>query len=121
MKKPKRVRNLLELIPEQSYGSEQREDGSRDILIPRYGSGVVGHVLSAILKDTPIRFHLDKIGARTWELCDGRRTVREIGQDLDREFGPEVDPVYDRLGFFFKKLENEQLISWRPDIVNSGS
>jgi hypothetical protein len=118
MKKPKQVKNLLELVPERSRSSEQREDGTTDVLIPRYGGGIMGRLLSAILKNTPFRLHLDKIGTRTWELCDGRRTVQEIGQHLGREFGSEVEPVYDRLGVFFKQLESQELISWKSETLS---
>jgi hypothetical protein len=115
MQKSKQVRNLLEMVPERRFKSERREDGLRDIVIPRYGGGAVGRILSAVLKNTPIRYNLDRIGSRTWELCDGLTTIQEIGQHLEREFGAEVDPVYDKLGLFFKQLENQRLISWRPE------
>lgn len=109
------------MVPEQKHPCQARENGTADVVIPRYGKGAVGRALSSLLKDTPIRIHLDRIGARTWMLCDGCRSVREIGEALQREFGEEIEPVYERLAMFFKQMERREMIRWKESDSQSRS
>ena len=46
-----------------------------------------------VLLDPPGRVlrGLNETGARVWQLCDGRRTVREISDQIAREF--DADPA----------------------------
>jgi hypothetical protein len=121
MKNKRTVKNFLEMVPGRNYRSEAHDDGTADVIIPRYGKSFVGRILSAFLKNTPIRIHLDKVGTRTWELCDGSRPVLEIGKCLQREFGSEIDPVFDRLELFFRQMENQRLICWKAGESSQGS
>ena len=118
-KKP--AKNLLDLVPEQKYQANTREDGTVEVIVPRYWDNFIGRLFSRFIKSTPFRINLDRIGTRTWQLCDGRKTVHEIGEILHREFGTEIEPVYERLGLFFKQMENQQLIDWKPQNPASNS
>ncbi len=109
------------MVPVQRHPYRTREDGTVDIIIPRYGDNIIGRVLSRFLKEAPIQVHLDRIGTRTWLLCDGRKTIHEIGQHLHREFESEVEPVYERLELFFRHMDRQRLISWRSDDPRSNS
>ncbi len=109
----KQPKNLLDLVPEQNYPFHTREDGTVDVLVPRYGTNFIARALSSVFKNTPVRIHLDRIGTRTWHLCDGRRSVHEIGEHLHGEFGEKVEPVWERLGLFFKQMENQRMIRWK--------
>jgi hypothetical protein len=111
-KKP--AKNLLDLVPLQKYPANTKEDGTVEVLVPRYWENFIGRLFSRFIKSTPFRIHLDQVGTRIWLLCDGRKTVQEIGQILHREFGSEIEPVYERLGLFFKMMENQRLIDWKP-------
>ncbi|ASJ15334.1 PqqD family protein [Thermococcus radiotolerans] len=59
------------------------------------------------------RIELDEIGAYTWELCDGRRTVKEIGKALKARFGDEVEPLYERLITFLFELGKRYLVEFK--------
>ncbi|HIP74974.1 MAG TPA: PqqD family protein [Thermococcus paralvinellae] len=59
------------------------------------------------------RIELDEIGAYTWELCDGRKTVREIGKFLKARFGDEVEPLYQRLVTFLIELGRRYLVEFK--------
>jgi hypothetical protein len=111
----KQPKNLLDLVPEQNYPFHTRDDGTVDVLVPRYGTNFIARALSYMFKDTPVRIHLDRIGTRTWHLCDGSMSVHEIGELLHGEFGEKVEPVWDRLGLFFKQIESQRLIRWKAD------
>lgn len=107
------VRNFYELIPHQQRPFEACPDGTVDVLLPRYGNNVVGRILKSVLSNKPVRVHLDDIGTSVWQLCDGERSVRSIGQALQHEFGDRIEPVYDRLHTFLEQMKNAGLIAWK--------
>ncbi|QDA30556.1 PqqD family protein [Thermococcus indicus] len=59
------------------------------------------------------RIELDEMGAYTWELCDGRRTVKEIGKALKARFGENAEPLYERLVTFLFELAKRYLIEFK--------
>ncbi|KUH33840.1 hypothetical protein APY94_04360 [Thermococcus celericrescens] len=59
------------------------------------------------------RIELDEMGAYTWELCDGRRTVKEIGKALKARFGEDAEPLYERLVTFLFELAKRYLIEFK--------
>ena len=107
----KKVVNLYTLVPEQKRPFEERGDGTIDVLLPRYGNNRVGRLVGSIFNKRPVRIQLDDIGASVWRLCDGRRTVRDIGTSLQQEFGDRIEPVYERLEVFLKQMSNAGIIT----------
>ncbi|WP_148882992.1 PqqD family protein [Thermococcus aciditolerans] len=59
------------------------------------------------------RIELDEMGAYTWELCDGKRTVKEIGKALKARFGEDAEPLYERLVTFLFELAKRYLIEFK--------
>jgi hypothetical protein len=106
-------RNLLTLVPERTKDYVLRDDGLVDVIIPRFGDGRVAKVLETLIKRSPILLKLDEVGTLTWHLCDGKHTVAEIGDQMQKTFGQKVEPVYDRLALFFKEMEKRELIRWK--------
>ena len=106
----KKVLNLYELTPRQARSFEELEDGTVDVLIPRYGENPVGRLLKKILSNRPVRVHLDDVGTWVWRLCDGDRTVKQIGESLRGQFGERVEPLYDRLETFIRQMHKADLI-----------
>ncbi|WP_048055390.1 PqqD family protein [Pyrococcus sp. NA2] len=69
--------------------------------------------LARIIHGKYRRIELDEVGAYVWELCDGKRTVREIGVMLKDKFGEKVEPLYERLITFMLELRKRNLIEFR--------
>ena len=109
----KNVENLYDLVPEQRYGFEELENGAVDVLMPRYGSGRLGRLLHSFLNPKPVRIHLDGVGATVWRLCDGHRSVYEIGKIMGDEFGERIEPLYDRLSTFVLQMKRSDLIDFK--------
>ena len=109
-----KVRNLYDMVPAKRRSFTTLGDGTVEILLPRYGDGRVGRVIASVFSNKPVRVHLDDIGTAVWNLCDGRRSVREIGESLEREFGERIDPIYDRLEQFLEHMRTKGMIEWRP-------
>ncbi len=104
--------NLLDLIPERTHAFRDEENGTITVFVPRFGNGKVGRFLQTFVGKSPISLHLDEIGTAVWRLCDGRRSVYEIGGCLEREFGGRVEPVYERLGVYLRQMKRAGIIDW---------
>ena len=113
LRKKKHRINLLELIPERTHEWITTDEGKVKILVPKYGKNAVGAWLARHLQQPYIYIQLDHIGSEVWLACDGNSTVNQIGRQLQQKFGEEIEPVYDRLGLFFKQLEQNKFIRWK--------
>lgn len=109
----KKVRNLYELVPEQKHPFETLDDGTVEVLLPRYGGSRVGRMLGGIFNNKPVRVRLDELGTSVWRLCDGEHSVRDIGESIHREFGETIEPLYERLRSFLEQMRRNDLIEWR--------
>jgi coenzyme PQQ biosynthesis protein PqqD len=55
-------------------------------------------------------YALDDVGARIWDLCDGRRSVREIVDELCQEFDARPETVRADVLEFVGDLRHERLL-----------
>lgn len=100
----------LNLIPVRNEKIELRKiDGKYYLLVPMDS---MLDFLARKLHGDYRRIELDEVGAYIWGLCDGRRTVREIGKALKARFGDEVEPLYERLVVFLLNLHKRYLITF---------
>lgn len=101
--------NLLELIPQRLARWEEVDDRVI-ILKPKFTHPwMIKHILPR-LKKPYYRVKLDEIGSSVWRLCDGQRTVKEIGEILSQNYGEKIEPLYERLGYFFQMLERNRFL-----------
>jgi hypothetical protein len=104
-------KNLLDFIVVKENGPQwlKTEAGLARIVIPR--NGFMDRA-ARVFKDTPRVFtaDLDEFGSFVCETIDGEKTVFEIGVLLKGRFGPDVEPVYERLESFLRILKNNKLI-----------
>ncbi|WP_324734860.1 PqqD family protein [Thermococcus sp. SY098] len=105
------MEDYLNLVPVRNEKVELRKVEGRYYLLIPMDSKL--DFLARKLHGDYRRIELDEIGAYTWELCDGRRTVREIGKALRARFGNEVEPLYERLVTFLIKLRKRYLVEFK--------
>lgn len=55
-------------------------------------------------------FQLDPYGFFVWSHCNGQYTVGDIARLMSEEFGPEAEPVIERLIVFLRMLIHRKLI-----------
>lgn len=101
--------NLLELVP-QRVAKWEEKDGRIIILKPKFTHPWAVKNILPRLRKPYYRVKLDEIGSAVWQLCDGQRTVKEIGELLAQNFGDRIEPLYERLGYFFQMLERQRFI-----------
>ena len=111
MAKP--FQNIYELVPVQKRTFDENDDGTVDVLIPRYGEGRVSRLMKQVLSKEPVRIHLDDVGTSVWRLWDGTHSVLEIAESLHKKFGSRIEPVYDRLEMFLEQMRSSGLITWK--------
>jgi len=104
-------KNLLDLRPVRLV--EHRLEGERvTVLIPKFRSRWMGWLQKRLPKPH-LHLQLDGVGSAVWLDCDGQRRVSDIGDRLKARFGDEVEPVWDRLGLFIRKMHEGDLIDLR--------
>jgi len=105
--------NLLDLTPVQNIESKQKEGGFYVLLKPKFTHPLLIKHLLPRLKNPYFKIKLDEIGSFIWNLCDGKNTVKDIGNLLRERFGERVEPLYDRIGLFFQNLEKNKFITFK--------
>jgi len=96
---------MLDMIPRMKASIEfhKTETGG---LLKFSRNGRWDSILHWVFPQTPkiLTRELDHEGTRVTKLCDGTRTIQEIGQTLILEFGHKEDEVYPRLAQFMSML-----------------
>ena len=82
-------------IPRRRPGAEGQRFGEDFVVLDAEGRMLRG------LNDT---------AARVWELCDGKRTAREVAEVVAREYGAEVEPVLADCLHFLARLGGQGLM-----------
>ncbi len=94
-------------------GGTVRDKFIQDAKVVLYGQkklNKIEHVIADLInapKDS--RVWLDEYGAFVWKRCDGRTSVKDIGEALKEEFG-DTEQVYPRLSKFLYDLESNGLV-----------
>ncbi len=104
--------NLLGLAPFRIADWEE-DEGRAVVLRPRPTSrGPRGLLDRFFYRMSARRIKLDEVGTFVWNRLDGKRTVRELADGLDAEFGKRVQPVEERLGHLIRLLRQEGLVGY---------
>lgn len=112
MKKDKSNGNYLEKKPMrcENYAWSEK-DGSVTLEIEN--KGVFNRIAQKIFKKPKISYvHLDEMGSFIWPLLDGKKTVGDLGKDVEERFGDSAKPIYERLAKYMMILESYNFIVW---------
>ncbi|MBN1198882.1 MAG: PqqD family protein [Bacteroidales bacterium] len=108
--------NALDLIPVRLLNHEQRKEGELNILLPRFKRTWLKNIMGSFKKEEFIRIKLDSFGSATWLLIDGKKTVREISDDLGKEYPEKLEPpdeTPERVNKFMSVLYQQRFISFQ--------
>lgn len=86
------------LAPYPSPRLEQTEVGGETVVFDTASTAV--HVL-------------DRTGTLVWQLLDGRRTIREVGESIAAAFERPVEEILDQVTTFACQLERMSLVERR--------
>lgn len=59
------------------------------------------------------RIRLDGIGSDVWGLVDGKRTIKDIGEEIEKIYGDKAEPTYERLLSFMVTMEDNGFIEFK--------
>ncbi len=114
MKKKNTEENYLERIPVRSDNLPWKIDENGFVTVEVENKGAMNKIAQKFFKKPKISYiHLDKNGSFVWPLIDGEKSILEIGKSVEKEFGEEANPLYERLAQFFRILENNNFIYWK--------
>jgi hypothetical protein len=102
--------NILDLVPKKTMKWKRGDKVS--IVVPRARNILGKHFIDALGLKATYKIKLDEYGSAVWKLCDGKRTVVQIGDELEKRFGKKVEPLYERLAVFIGVLKREGLIDF---------
>lgn len=108
MKKTKKQQNnnYLDYIP--IHKTNLRWDETPDELVTIYieNTGIMNRIAQKLLKKPKIsQVHLEPYGSFIWRQIDGQRTVQEIAELANSNFGEKIHPLYERLCTYIAYLE----------------
>lgn len=113
MKKKKLDKNYLEKIPVHPEGIPWKTDENGIVTLEIENKGAMNRIAQKLFKKPRVSYiHFDKTGSFVWPLIDGKKTITELGKEVDAHFGEEAHPLYERLATFFNILDSYKFISW---------
>lgn len=98
-------KNYLDYVPRHSPGLrwDTLEDGRIQLTVKRRGwVNSLAHTLFKAPENNYVT--LDDLGSFVWKQIDGRRSITAIGEMVEKAFGQDAEPVYQRLAEFVKML-----------------
>lgn len=116
MKKKRKIvipESYLTLVPKypESLKWTLGDDGMVTFEIEN--KGIVKRITQVLFFKPKVSYiHLDKFGSFVWQQINGERTITDIGELVDAEFGEEAHPLNERLATYFKVLESYGFVTW---------
>jgi len=106
-RRDERVVNLLDMVPKRAARFER---SGRYLLVPIYSTKRGERIARFLRLRTRRRIRLDRYGWHVWELLNGKRNVKDIGERLRSRYGESIEPLYPRLAKFLAYLESLKLV-----------
>jgi len=112
-----RIKNFLDMVPVKM----KRVDREGDFLIvPVYSTDRGKKIAGRMGLKTKRRIRLDEFGWAVWELTNGKRDVRQIGERMRARFGDDIEPLHPRLSKFYAYLVTLSLVKIRNPTEGAG-
>lgn len=109
--KIKTTQQLMACIPIRIADWDTNEEtGFIRILKPKFKSNWAKKLFNPLVKGENFIIKLDALGTEVWKNCNGKTTVEEIGKILAIKFGPDIEPIYERLNKFIMQLLRNKFI-----------
>ena len=108
--------NSLDLTPVRQLEFGLNENGTVDILLPRFRHAVLKRALQPRRKEEFIRIHLDSLGSAIWLEIDGNASVHQLCRrllDLHPEKLNPPEETEERVSKFISLLYQERYITFR--------
>ena len=109
----KKEENYLEKIPVRG-DFKWTTDNDGIVTLEIENKGVFNKIAQKLFKKPRISYvHLDKMGSFIWPIIDGEKSILDISEDVDKEFGEDAKPLYERLAKFFQILASYGFVTFK--------
>jgi hypothetical protein len=99
------VEEFLCYVPiRRDYKWFVNDEGLVQIIIPKFTSSLGKSFCKLIKKDDTFTANMDKIGSIVWRNCDGKKTVKDILEIIQKKF-PEEKDIDQRLFLFLQQMK----------------
>ena len=99
--------NYLERVPVRASHLTWSENEDGLVTLNIENKGFFNRIAQKIFKRPKVsHIHLDKYGSFVWKQIDEKKTIIDIGNDVDAHFGEKSHPLYERLARFFQILHS---------------
>lgn len=117
MKKKKVLNeNYLENKPIRSANMKWTINDKFMVVLEVENKGIFNKIAQMLFKKPKISFiHLDELGSFVWNLCDGEKSIIEIGEKVEKEFAEQANPLYERLATYFQMLNEYGFVTFKKD------
>jgi len=106
----KSQQNLFDLVPSIcEYITTEKEGELSVITFPRFRSKFMQMLFVPRNKSPMIRLRQDENGTAVWDLIDGKRTIKEITEQLAEHFQYEENYEY-RIAAYFMQLYKQGFV-----------
>ena len=114
MKKQKIASNFLDKIPTRNPDIGYTVDEKGVITLEIENKGLFNRIAQKVFKKPKISYiHLDEMGSFVWPIINGEKSISEIGEAVDENFGEKAHPLYERLAKYFQILESYGFVKLR--------
>lgn len=107
--------NTLDLTPVRLMEFELKDDGTVDILLPRFKNQALKRAFHQKRKGEHIQIHLDAIGSAIWLQIDGKMNVNDLCAQLQTMHPEKLTPPDEtegRVSKFLSLLYQERYITF---------
>ena len=103
----KKADNFVDYIPKHNSLYEYRENEQGNIEVKMINRGLFNRIAQIFFRRPKVSWiELPGMGSFVWRQMDGKKTVYEIGQEMKKAYGDEVEPLYEKLCTYIKSLHN---------------
>lgn len=103
--------NYLNYIPTKVDTFSWDKDDSGIVTIYIENKKIFQRITQKLLgKPKVSQIHLERYGSFIWQQIDGSRSVMDIAELADKEFGEEIHPLYERIASYFDILERSGFV-----------
>ncbi len=104
--------NMYDVIPRPCVDFETDVDGKIILLKPKFRSAFALKYILPLFKRKNYKIHLDDMGTAVWKQIDGIKNAGIIVEEIEKEFGTDIQPAHERLGIFLRMLKNSKFIDF---------
>lgn len=105
--------NYLEKIPMRAPSIRFSTDEAGIVTLEIENKGFMNRLAQKLFKKPKISYvHLDKLGSFIWPMLDGKKNVAALAEEVEKKFGEEAHPLYERLIKYLEVLSSYHFIIW---------